>query len=246
MTQIRKRHRVNKEEDKKWFGLILLLIGSIILLKKFDLFYFDFHSMWPWVLIIVGTAIGIKNKFRKNAWWILILIGAANLIPIFTIFGVSTKALIVPVTLIVFGLVLILKPGRKKKPFSSRYTDSGDFVTNSDGSLNVNVTFGGHKEIVTSKEFNGGRVSTTFGGAEINLTNADNSTKQINLDLKVAFGEIEIIVPPHWEIKNEISTSLGNVEDNRVTYKRSLSDEAPIVLTLVGSCSFGNIEIKSY
>lgn len=246
MTKIRDRHRAHRDGgDKRWFGIILLIIGSIILMKKFDLFYFNFHTMWPWILVAVGTMIGVKSRFRNNAWWILILVGAAHLIPVFTIAGVSSKALLIPATLIILGLVFIFRPERKKKPWGS--CDENIVTnTNTDSLLNVDVTFGGHKEIVTSKNFSGGKVNTTFGGAEINLMNADSTEKTINIHMKVAFGGVEIIVPSHWIIKNKISNSLGSVEDNRNFTTNALTEEDTITLVLSGSCNFGSIEIKSY
>lgn len=260
MTRIRDRHRPFPQEgmerpfprrhrhggDKRWFGLILLFIGTIILLRKLDLFYFDFHSMWPWIVITIGAMIGVKSKFRNNAWWILILVGTAHLIPVFTILGVTSKALLIPVTMIMLGLVFIFRPQRKKKLWNERCEDNIKTITNNDNLLNVDVTFGGHKEIVTSKDFKGGKVSTTFGGTEINLMNADATEKTISIDLKVSFGGVEIIVPSHWEVKNEISNTLGSVEDNRNIRTGTGNEEENITLVLTGSCSFGSIEIKSY
>lgn len=248
MTRIRNRHRPpGGGGDKRWFGLILLVIGSFILLRRFDLFHFDFRTMWPWALIIIGVLIGIKHKFRNSAPLILIAIGAAHLIPVFEIFGVSSKALVIPTALIAIGLIIIFKPQRKKKLWNERCEDNIKTVTNNDNLLNIDVTFGGHKEIVTSKDFKGGNVSTTFGGTEINLMNADSSEKKVSLNLKVAFGGVEIIVPSHWQIKNEISNTLGSVEDNRNIYTRTGdTPEDTFTLILTGSCSFGSIELKSY
>ncbi|MBZ0098635.1 MAG: cell wall-active antibiotics response protein, partial [Taibaiella sp.] len=132
-----------------------------------------------------------------------------------------------------------------KKLWDDRCGSNIKTVANGDSVLNVDVTFGGHKEIVTSKDFKGGNVSTTFGGAEINLMNADSTDKTITLNMRVSFGGIELIVPSHWLIKNEISNTLGSVEDNRNIYTQGGSEEK-ITLVLTGSCSFGSIEIKSY
>jgi beta-galactosidase/beta-glucuronidase len=65
------------------------------------------------------------------------------------------------------------------------------------------------------------------------------------LDLKVSFGGVEIIVPSHWHVQNEINPSFGNVEDER-NIQTASSLENKKVLILRGTCSFGNVEIKSY
>lgn len=260
MTNIRDRHRpdwdIRRERmrmrrhhhggDKRWFGVILLIIGTIIMLRKFDLLYFDFHTMWPWIVIAVGTMIGVKSRFRNNAWWILVLIGTANLIPVFTIWGVSSKALLIPATMIALGILLIFRPQRKKNPWDKRCDNNIKTVTSDDNILNIDVTFGGHKEVVTSKDFKGGTVSATFGGAEINLMNAKSMDQKVSLNLKVTFGGVELVVPSDWEIRNEMHNTLGNVEDNRQVFTQSDNIEDRTVLYLTGNCSFGAIEIKSY
>ena len=109
----------------------------------------------------------------------------------------------------------------------------------------VDIVFGGRKEIVTSKDFKGGIVSVTFGGSEINLTQADFTEEQIVLDCRVTFGGVELIVPAHWEIQNNIVPSMGSVEDERMIYTGQTGDVKK-KLILQGTCNFGSIEIKSY
>lgn len=247
MNQVRHRHRYMHQKqggDKRWFGFALLMIGVVVLLNKF--MDFDYHSLWPWILIGIGVIVGLKNKFSNNAPYILIAVGVAHVIPVFYIMGVSSKALLVPAALIGLGLLFIFRPGSKKKTWSERCESGIRTVTNNENVLNVDVTFGGHKEIVTSKDFKGGNISTTFGGSEINLMNADSTEKTLTLNLKVSFGGVELIVPSHWQIKNEISNTLGNVEDNRNVYTYGGEQKEIITLVLTGTCNFGNIEIKSY
>lgn len=247
MTRIRDRHRPQRDNgDKRWFGLILLIIGSIVLLKKLDLFYFNWHTMWPWILIVIGLLLGIKHKFRSSAPFILITIGVAHLIPVFEIFGTSSKELIIPAIIIGVGLIFLLRPGRKKKRWQNKCDDNVKVVTSDDNLLNIDVTFGGHKEIVTSKNFQGGRVSTTFGGTEVNMINADSIDKTITIDARVMFGEIELIVPSHWQLQNDISSTLGSVEDKRSILTQPVDTANTITLVLSGSCTFGSVEIKSY
>jgi len=117
-------------------------------------------------------------------------------------------------------------------------------TTNTEDTLNIDVAFGGRKSIVTSKNFKGGFVSTAFGGAEINLMQAD-SIETMYLDLKVSFGGVEIIVPSHWEVQIEVNPSFGSVEDHRMIRTASAGEDKR-TLVLRGSCAFGSIEIKSY
>ncbi len=230
-------HRGGK--DHLAFGIGIAIVGILIFLNMTGLVPINIKTSWPLILILVGLLIGIKNRFRRHAWWILILIGTAHMIPGFEINGTPSKRLVWPVILIVVGLIIAFKPKRCRKNHHM------EVVTNSDDTLKIDVTFGGRKEIVTSKEFTGGQVRASFSGCEINLMRADNNGTPMELDMKVSFGGVELLVPSHWEIKNEITPFAASVEDHRVLRSGNVNEEKR-TLILKGSVSFGSIEIKSY
>lgn len=229
--------------DKTAFGIIVIGIGIILLLKTLHIFPFiSFTHLWALILLVIGIGIGIKSRFMNAGSWVLILLGTFHIIPEFTIMGTSSENLAWPVVLIAVGLFIILR-SRKKKYYMQRL--NMDTITNPDSILNIDVTFGGRKEIITSKDFKGGSISATFAGAEVNLMQADSLNQPIVLDVRVAFGGVELLVPSHWEIQNEIAPAFGSVEDHRVMRTPNAGEEKKI-LNLKGSCSFGSIEIKSY
>lgn len=240
----RHQYRRDRGGDKTVFGIIIAIIGAVLLLRTLDIIpFFYVRSLWPVALIIIGITIGIKNKFVNPGSWILIFLGTVNLIPRMEIGnGHYTNELIWPFALILAGLFIVFR-SRKKKYLMER--TNINMITNNESVLNLDVTFGGRKEIITSKDFKGGTVSATFAGAEVNLMQADSLTQPIVLDIRVAFGGVELIVPSHWEIQNEITPAFGSVEDHRVIRTPNPGEEKK-VLSLKGSCSFGSIEIKSY
>lgn len=236
------RDRWNDRRGKRGgsFGFILVLIGLVILSHHLGLFYLHYHLLWPIMLIALGIFIGIKHRFRNNSPFILIGIGVLNLIPRFEIMGVESSELAVPVMFILGGLLLMIRPRNRRCMPRERIISS----TNDEDILNIDVTFGGRKAIVTSKQFKGGNISVAFAGAEINLMQAD-STEVMTLDMKVSFGGVEIIVPSHWEVIMDMQPSFGNVEDHR-SVRTLAAGEQKRTLMLRGTCSFGNVELKSY
>ena len=101
--------------DKTTFGIIVIGIGLILLLKTFHIFPFiSFHHLWALVLLVVGIAIGIKNRFMNPGSWVLIMIGAFNIIPEFTIMGQSSEKLVWPIIMIATGLFIVLRSRKKK------------------------------------------------------------------------------------------------------------------------------------
>jgi hypothetical protein len=66
------------------------------------------------------------------------------------------------------------------------------------------------------------------------------------IDIKVSFGGVELIVPSHWDVKNEIESTMGSVEDIRAVRTAPTTNEERRLLVLRGSCTCGSIEVKSY
>jgi len=237
-----KQFREHRQRSRVFFGIALAITGILLMLRTLRILRcFTLEESWPAILIILGVLIGIKNNFRNNAWWILIIIGVTRIVPEFPFLGHSSTEFVWPAVIIVAGIAIAFRP-------KQRYCYAGNAMKSSvtsDSNLNIDATFGGRKEVVTSKDFRGGSVTVTFAGCELNLTQADFTSNSVVVDCRVSFGGVEIIVPSHWEVQNEISPSFGSVEDER-TIQTGTTIENKKILILRGSCSFGSIEIKSY
>lgn len=227
--------------NRIFFGIAVALIGVLLLLKTIGYLPFSLHLSWPIILIVIGALIGFKNGFRNNSWWILITIGVAHLIPQFKINGTSSKHLIWPLVVVIAGIMIAFRP-RRKRCMPTAYNNAR--VT-PDSQVFIDVTFGARKEFITAKDFKGGVVSVTFGGSELNLTQADFAEESVILDCRVSFGGVELIIPSNWDVQNDIRPTFGAVEDERVI-RTNPTGEVRKKLILQGSCTFGGIEIKSY
>jgi uncharacterized membrane protein HdeD (DUF308 family) len=57
------------KEGKMVFGLILIAVGVIALLEKFNVITGDvWNYTWPVVLVIIGLSF-ILGRFRRRRWW---------------------------------------------------------------------------------------------------------------------------------------------------------------------------------
>ncbi len=239
-----KTPNTRRRDGRTIFGFFLIGAGIFALfhtLRELPAFFYYWEFIWPTALIGLGVLLGIRNNFRKNAWWILIAIGLFNLIPVFHIGNVSSHDLAFPALLIGAGLFITFRNKNNRESEKMRF----EMITNGESTLNIENTMGGRKEIVTSKEFRGGNIRTTFGGTEVNLMQADGTVQPMVLDIQISFGSVELIVPSHWEVINEIRPSMGSVEDHRSIRTPDTAFEKR-TLMLRGSCSFGSLEVKSY
>ncbi len=255
----------NKWEEQKnrgriFGGLIVLGIGIVLLIKKLGVEIPEWIISWPTLLMALGLFIGYKHKFSKPVWLIPFAFGCLGLfshfIPEFN-FGY----LWFPLMLILIGLYLLFKPKTKcreqdyfyrmsKKKYekmnwqqtdTSSQSSTGSWA--SEDHIDSVSVFGGVKKNIISKNFKGGSLTSFFGGAEINLNQADFEGT-VELEITQVFGGTRLIVPSHWEIQSEIAAVFGSVEDKRMI-KQEVAGQNK-VLVLRGTSVFGGIEIKSF
>ena len=124
-------------------------------------------------------------------------------------------------------------------------TDGEGAEESSDDYIDSTNLMGGIKRNILSKKFKGGTVVNIFGGAHINLTQADFDGTA-TLELTQVFGGTKLIVPANWEIKqSETVTICGGIEDKRPV-QPAVPGENQRVLVLIGTTVFGGIEINSF
>lgn len=234
-------------------GLLILLIGVNFLLKNFGIYLFDWLFTWHTFLLVLGLIIGVKRNFTGGGWLALVLVGAYFTLQNITDYSFGRYAF--PIGLTVLGLYLILSPKAwrpRRKNFENEMTDftppnnpAPDLPPNmSDHNVIelVNVFSGGHHNIV-SNNLKGGEVVAVFGGCDLNLTQA-NFEGTIVIDVVAVFGGVKIIIPPSWEVRNEVTAVFGGIDDKRALMP--YQGEPRKVVILKGVALFGGVDIRNF
>jgi predicted membrane protein len=254
----------NQKSGKALVGLIMLGVGCLLLLRTLDIFFVPgWIFSWPVFLILIGSYIGYRQGFDRPSAFVPIIIGVIflsnRIIP-----DMDLSRFFWPLLIIAFGVWMIM--GRKTpKGLDNlgRWDKNSDYDTglgrqteqtangndNPAGSAHfpedkiesVSI-FGGIKKNVVSKNFQGGEIVNFFGGAEINLMQADINGR-INLEVVQVFGGTKIIVPANWTVHSEMVAIFGGVEDKRPPQLNAAPDK---VLVIQGTSLFGGIDIKSF
>lgn len=227
-----------KHEFKSFFGFVLLFLGAYFLLRnEFD---FDFglsQYIWPLGLIALGIYLIFQkqreNKVLENVRRDWESKRQANT-------GYSKT------------YVEEAKVVGENEPSSSfaqgakPTSDSG--FTRTTGTafsdrLNIDAIFSGVNRKLMTKNFEGGKITAAFGGIDLDLTSADfNGVITIQVD--IIFGGVKMVVPPHWDIRTEITNIAAGIEDKR--YFREGGVDPNKVVVLKGTILFGGLEIKSF
>lgn len=259
---MQKIESTNKKSGKTVIGFILLAIGCILLLRTLDLFFLPGYLFsWPMLLIVIGLYIGARKGYQKPAPVILIALGfiflSHRILP-----DLELSRFVWPMAIIGFGLWIILKPGRNQginnwtnwdkrvDPVSGQETVNENYNSASgqenyrstEDYLNTTSIFGGIKKTIVSKKFQGGEVINFFGGAELNLMQADIQGK-VKLEVTQVFGGTKIIVPANWTIHSDMVAIFGGIEDKRLQPNEPNPEK---MLIIEGTSLFGGIDIRSF
>jgi len=227
----------NNDSKRLWLGIIFFILGGILLVDNLDIFYFHIpHYIFSWqsILILLGLYF-IFGRDKKVPGVILLSIGTVFLLEdIFWWLRFDFWDIFLPGILIFLGVALMLRKSINGKPTDANDVDYIDDM----------AVFGGGEKKITSQNFKGGKITAFFGGSKINLHQADIADGQPVLDVLAMFGGTDIIVPPDWTIKTEVTAIFGGFSDKRQTAVNVVHNPDK-VLTIKGMVLFGGGEVKS-
>jgi len=220
-------------------GTVIILLGLVWLLRRLDVAIPYWVSSWQMLLIGIGLLLGIGNRFRNTASYVLIGIGSFFLLTDYMSY--PAREFIWPVAIILVGLIIVLKSLWQKKRVQ-RYDDQNPAPASGSARLNITSIFNGIKRTINSKDFRGGSIVNIFGGSDINLLQSDMQGTAV-LDVTVIFGGVKLLVPPTWEVRLEETSLFGGVDDKRHSSLDVVPEDKVLVIT--GTVMFGGIDIQS-
>ena len=202
-------------------GLIIGGIGTIFLLRNLGYIYGDIWAyFWPGILIAVGLSILVKHLEGRGQDW-----------------SPGPQAPGTPPPGTPSG-----PPPEPGNPFpgASAFT-----AANSRSNyLHIENVFSGTRQKLDTQDFLGGKVTTVFGGAEIDLRGVGTKQDEISIKAEAIFGGIELWVPAHWQTIVRGSAVFGGFEDKTFPAAPGASGKAPR-LVVTGAAVFGGVVVKN-
>ncbi len=225
-------------------GIVIVVVGTLLLIDRMGMDLPGWLFSFPMIPIAIGIYIGARQRFKNLNWLIPVAFGVAFLI--FNEVDIDAHQYIWPAIIIAVGLAMILRPTRSRR--SEKYWQEfgkQNSERSSEDYIDSTTIFGGIKKNIISKDFKGGESFCMFGGAEINLMQADINGRVV-IELTQIFGGTKLVIPPHWKLQSEEVVSIfGGLDDKRPIVQNTSIDDSKVIV-LRGTCLFGGIDIKSY
>ena len=198
--------------------LIQCIVGRSFAVIPFPLgaLYFVFHSHFNWPFI------GFWILFAAA---VLASIGLAVLLPS----KIKRK--------IIEGINI----GGHDFEYSNDKTKSKFGKDTGEKNFDMSLEFGGVSRYLRSECLESVKMSCRFGGLEVYFDDAELSPNGAEALLSCSFGSIELFIPRHWKVIEDINCTLGGVDSNGK--RNHASDDSP-KLTIRGSVAFGGVDIN--
>ncbi|PIB36840.1 hypothetical protein BFP72_16260 [Reichenbachiella sp. 5M10] len=217
---------MNHSNRRASLGIMLVVIGILFLLDNLQIFSFSVpHYLFTWQMILVVVGVFQLATGNQRGGILLITIGLVLWLPDY--FDISFRQYW-PVILIALGLSFFFK-SRTGKIYKEN-TDSIDHL----------AILGGTNQSVQSKHFAGGKITTIFGGVELDLRQSSLEDGKAILDSFTTFGSVKLFIPNDWVVNYEATTVFGGFKDKRI---HKPTEYFGNVLTVKGLVLFGGIEL---
>ena len=211
-------------------GTILLTLGVLLILGETEVIDAgEAISQWWPVAILAGALLTFASNPRH--WLGPLVIGSIGVIVLLN----TTETLDEETMPMAWAIVLLLAgvavlAGSLIRPAASRH--SADRIQ-------AFAAFGERKVVSHSKHFEGGSMGAVFGGAELDLRDAELAP-DARIDVFTAFGGAEIRVPLGWRVETHGMPWFGGFDN----VAEGEGEEGSPTLDINATVLFGGLEVK--
>jgi predicted membrane protein len=243
-------YKPNKTK-KVVFGLIVVLLGALLLADNFQGLGFHIRSVvFSFPMLII--AVGVLNLFSRKSFVtgvVIVMIGAFFLIPkIFCWVDADFTRLFWPTILIAIGILIIVRrgfgPNRSHiHAHIHKHFHEATKTEAPEGYIDEVNIFGGAKKRINMQNFRGGKITSLFGGSELDFTGTRLAEGTNIIDMVCIFGGTSLIVPSDWNVRSEVVSVLGGFADKRISLSPPASNDRELIIK--GVAIFGGGDIRN-
>ncbi len=211
-------------------GIVIFAAGAGLLLNALNVISINnlVNDYWPLSIVLAGLLVLINNVRSWPVAAFLVALGGLYQLREADVIDIQPWSLVWPLILIFVGISIV---------FGRSYT--GKRVSKSDRD-DVTAILSGANVNNHSKAFKQSNATAIMGGARLDLREAEFD-KDALVDVFAFWGGVEIIVPEHVVIRNQVSNIMAGTEDK--THQKA-SKNSP-VLTIAGTVIMAGVSIRN-
>jgi predicted membrane protein len=236
-----KRNDEQKHRDHRLLlGVGIVLVGLLFLAKNFGWLDYEIRRYifrWEVILIVLGF-IFLGGRTNRTMGIIMLCIGSAFYLRDIMGLDFTFWEVFWPALLILAGLLIIFRH-RLDRSSNRRFLSEENLIDEI-------AFFGGGDRVVTSQQFQGGKVTTIFGGLNYNMLKSKLAPGENVIDVFCLFGGMKLIVPEGWTVKIRVMSIFGGFSDKHRFKIPDANVDQESKLIIRGTAIFGGGEIKSY
>jgi len=211
-------------------GALVILVGIVLLTETTG--YADVDVFWTYVpslFVVLGVYAFVASGFR-NVIGPVVIVAVAGAWQLVTLDYLTADEVVQfwPLLIVLFGVSIILGQYRSRAK-----SVEGTYVT----ALGI---FGG-SEKRASGLFTGADLTALFGGASLDLRDAEPEERPVHISTTAMFGGVEIVAPREWNVQLDVLPIFGGASDDRA---RSEDEHEDVDLVVTGFAAFGGVAIK--
>ena len=218
---------------KKAFGIVLLILATLILLQgNFGIPSFG-GQIWPLIGIGFFTYQSVEALLRRHltsaVFTALVALMIAN--HFYNILPIPNQSLFWASILIVMGVSALTHSNRTWNGKKWWYDGEKNILIDKEVAFGTGTFYKQNQELVDDQ------VEVGFGNAKIYYDNAEILGDSATLKVEVGFGNAVIYVPQHWRVDLKVETFCGVAKADTSLASTSKT------LIIRGDVAFGKLEI---
>ena len=238
-----------------FFGIIVVVVGVLLLLMALDLVAIDgigeLLLYVPSLFILWGLYLLVAQRF-KRASGPIVMIAIAAVVQLMLL-DVLKWDYVWPIAIILIGVAIIAggagyhgrrRRRRERQRRREHHHAKPDGHSSGEDYLYISVTMSEADERNRSKEFRGGEIACVMGSVKLDLTEAEIAAPPAHIHVDIVMGGLEILVPEHWIVQNDVARTMGDVDNTTATRQGATTDDGA-TLILSGSVTMGHAIIQS-
>ena len=248
-------------------GIFLVLMGVVLALDQLGLMQgYRLMRFWPAALVIIGLVM-LQRGERHSALraLVLIVVGGWLLLNTLGLVSLDIWEFFVPLLLVFFGARIMMHnqssrsgapPDQPGAGSPAGLNPTGQAPSGFDSATSGAAPSGSSEPVHASlfsllssskrrwgkSIFRGAETTAFMGGCELDLRDALLGPGELAVvDVFVIMGGVNIFVPPHWTVSQEVVPLMGGVHDKT----RSVPSNPAQHLLVRGTVVMGGVEISN-